>query len=142
MNSAAKKPLPVVAALIERTGARGEREILLCRRPAHKARGGLWEFPGGKIEPGETGEQALARECREELAVELQVGEPAAQTVHCYPDVTVQLTLYRCRLTAGEPRPLEHAELAWVRPAVVRGYALAPADVTLWAQVQSKNDAE
>ena len=84
------RPLPVVAALIERKNGQGEPEILLCRRPAHKSRGLLWEFPGGKVEPGETGEQALARECREELAVELQVGEPAAQTVHCYPDVTVQ----------------------------------------------------
>lgn len=140
MNSAAKKPLPVVAALIERTGARGEREILLCRRPAHKARGGLWEFPGGKIEPGETGEQALARECREELAVTVQVGPRAAQVLHPYPELTVQLTLYRCRLTEGQPQPLEHTELAWASPAAVAGYALAPADVALWAQVQAEQE--
>lgn len=127
------KPLAVVAALIEHPD--GGR-FLLCRRPAHKARGGLWEFPGGKIEPGETGPQALERECREELAVQLTVGEPVAAVVHAYPDVRVRLTLYRCRLAQGVPQPLEHTELAWAAPQQVEDYDLAPADILLWQQVE------
>ena len=77
----------VVAALIWE----GER-FLACQRPAHKARGLLWEFVGGKVEPGETKEEALRRECREELGVTLKVGDPFMEVVHTYPDLTIRLT--------------------------------------------------
>ena len=87
----------VVAALIWE----GER-FLICQRPAHKARGLLWEFVGGKVEPGETPEQALARECREELDVTVSVGEPFMDVVHAYPDLTVHLTLFHAALAGGD----------------------------------------
>lgn len=85
----------VVAALI----CKGN-QFMICQRPAHKARGLLWEFVGGKVEPGETKEQALVRECREELAVTVQVGKVFMEVVHEYPDLTVHLTLFyasRCQ---------------------------------------------
>lgn len=129
-----RRPIvPVVAALIEDEAGR----VLLCQRPANKARGLLWEFPGGKVEPDESGPQALARECREELAVELTVGERAAQVIHVYPELTVDLTLYRARIAAGAPQPLEHLALDWAVPEQVAQYRLAPADVRLWEQVQA-----
>ena len=90
----------VVAALIWE----GER-FLICQRPAHKARGLLWEFVGGKVEPGETPEQALARECREELDVTVSVGEPFMDVVHAYPDLTVHLTLFHAALAGGGSPP-------------------------------------
>ena len=82
----------VVAALIW-DGAK----FMICQRPAHKARGLLWEFVGGKVEPGETKEQALIRECREELAITLSVGDVFMDVVHKYPDLTVHLTLFNAK---------------------------------------------
>lgn len=116
-------PLEVVAALIRR----GDR-VLICRRPAHKARGGCWEFPGGKIEPGETPAQALRRECREELAVGLSVGKAVADTLYAYPDITVHLTLLAARIDSGAPTALEHSELRFVSPQEFGAYAFCPAD--------------
>ena len=118
--------MEVVAAMI-RDGAR----VLLCRRPEHKALGGKWEFPGGKIEPGETGAAALARECREELDVELAVGAALADVWQEYPGRSVHLTLYEARVASGEPRRLEHSEIRWVRPEQLREYDLCPADARL-----------
>ena len=85
----------VVAALIWE----GDK-FMICQRPAHKARGLLWEFVGGKVEPGETKEQALIRECREELAVTLSVGDAFMDVVHAYPDITVHLALFNAALLA------------------------------------------
>ena len=113
----------VVAALIF-----DEDRFLICRRPAHKARGLLWEFVGGKVEPGETKQAALIRECREELDVELAVGEVFMDVVHEYPDLTVHLTLFRASIAAGEPRLLEHCELRWITPAEIPEYDFCPAD--------------
>lgn len=113
----------VVAALIWEEG-----RFLICQRPAHKARGLLWEFVGGKVEPGETGEQALIRECREELDVTVAVGEVFLETVHAYPDLTIRLTLYRARITEGRPRALEHRDLRWIAPGEIPEYAFCPAD--------------
>lgn len=83
----------VVAALIWQ----GEK-FMICQRPAHKARDLLWEFVGGKVEPGETKEQALIRECQEELAVTLSVGDIFMDVIHEYPDLTVQLTLFNATI--------------------------------------------
>ena len=88
----------VVAALIWD----GDK-FMICQRPAHKARGLLWEFVGGKVEPGETKEQALIRECQEELAVTLNVGEVFMDVVHEYPDLTVHLTLFHAATREGIP---------------------------------------
>lgn len=113
----------VVAALIWR----GEK-FMICQRPAHKARGLLWEFVGGKVEPGETKEQALVRECREELAVMLSVGEVFMDVVHAYPDLTVHLTLFNATIAEGEPLMLEHNDIKWITPKEIPNYDFCPAD--------------
>ena len=116
----------VVAALIWD----GDR-FMICQRPAHKARGLLWEFVGGKVEPGETKEAALIRECREELAVTLSVGEVFMEVVHEYPDITVRLTLFHGRIAQGEPQKMEHNDIRWITPAEIPQYDFCPADVEI-----------
>ena len=113
----------VVAALI-----RDRDKFMICQRPAHKARGLLWEFVGGKVEPGETREQALVRECREELAITLRVGEAVMDVVHPYPDLTVHLTLFNAVIAEGTPQLLEHRDLRWITADETRRYAFCPAD--------------
>ena len=120
----------VVAALIWQ----GDR-FLICQRPAHKGSGLLWEFVGGKVEPGETKEQALIRECREELAVTLAVGEEFMDVVHAYPDITVHLTLFQATIAAGEPQRLEHNDIRWITPREIPDYAFCPADVAILAKI-------
>ena len=116
----------VVAALIWD----GDR-FMICQRPQHKARGLLWEFVGGKVEPGETGEAALIRECREELDVEVSVGEVFMDVVHKYPDLTVHLTLFHAAISAGVPKKLEHNDIRWITVAEIPQYAFCPADVEI-----------
>lgn len=116
----------VVAALIW-----DKNKFLICQRPANKARGLLWEFVGGKVESGETGEQALIRECKEELAVTLAVGEAFMDVVHEYPDITVHLTLYHATITQGVPRLLEHHDLRWITPDEIGQFEFCPADVAI-----------
>ena len=99
----------VVAALY-----REEGRFMICQRPAHKARGLLWEFVGGKVEPGETREQALIRECREELAVSVSVGEVFAEVTHTYLDLTVHLTLFHAEIIEGVPQKREHNDIRWI----------------------------
>lgn len=112
----------VVAALVVREG-----KFLICKRPRHKARGGLWEFVGGKREAGESPRAALDRECREELGVGALVGEEYMQVEHVYPDLTIRLTLFYATLL-GEPRLLEHEAFAWITPAEAKHYPFCPAD--------------
>lgn len=113
----------VVAALIWR----GER-FLACQRPAHKARGLLWEFVGGKVEPGETREDALVRECREELAVTVVPRDVFMEVTHVYPDLTVHLTLFNADLPEGEPQALEHNDVRWITVDEIDGLQFCPAD--------------
>ena len=113
----------VVAALIWE----GER-FLIGQRPEHKARGLLWEFVGGKTEPGESKEQALIRECREELDVEIQVGDVFLEVTHEYTDLTVHLTLFHASIVRGIPQKLEHQDLRWITPQEIENYAFCPAD--------------
>lgn len=113
----------VVAALIWN----GNR-FLACQRPANKARGLLWEFVGGKVEAGESREEALIRECREELAVTISVGDIFMEVIHEYPDLTVHLTLFNAVIAAGEPQKLEHNDIRWITPAEIDGYEFCPAD--------------
>ena len=108
---------------------------MICQRPAHKARGLLWEFVGGKVEPGETKPQALIRECREELAVELEVGEIFMEVLHEYPDLLVRLTLFNATIAAGEPQKLEHHDLRWITPSEIPNYEFCPADVEILAKI-------
>jgi hypothetical protein len=113
----------VVAALIWE----GEK-FMICQRPAHKARGLLWEFVGGKVEPGETKEQALIRECREELSVTLSVGDVFMDVIHEYSDITVHLTLFKAVIAEGIPQKLEHNDIRWIAPSEIPNYAFCPAD--------------
>ena len=113
----------VVAALIWRGG-----KFLICQRPAHTARGLLWEFVGGKVEPGETKQQALVRECREELGIETAVGDVFMEVTHTYPDLTVHLTLFHVSIILGEPPKLEHEDMRWIFPADIPQYVFCPAD--------------
>ena len=126
-----EKITEVAAALIWR-----EDRFLICQRPAHKARGLLWEFVGGKQEPGETLEEALVRECREELDVTVSVGKVFLEVVHPYPDMTVRLTLFEAGLSEGEPKLLEHADARWITPREIPEYEFCPADVEILAKLQ------
>lgn len=121
----------VVAALIWA----GDR-FLICQRPAHKARGLLWEFVGGKVEPGETKRAALVRECREELDVEVAVGDVFMEVVHEYPDLTVHLTLFHAAIASGTPKLLEHNAMAWITTAEIPQYEFCPADETILARLR------
>ena len=113
----------VVAALIWQ----GER-FMIFQRPAHKARGMLWEFVGGKVEPGESKEQALVRECREELAVEVAVGDIFLEVTHTYPDITVHLTLFHASIVQGVPQKLEHNDIRYITVDEIPQYEFCPAD--------------
>ena len=113
----------VVAALIWD----GDR-FLICQRPAHKARGLLWEYVGGKVEAGETKQEALIRECKEELDVMISVGDVFMDVIHEYPDITVHLTLFHAQIVSGEIRLLEHNAVAWITPDEIPQYAFCPAD--------------
>ena len=113
----------VVAALIWR-----ENRFLICQRPAHKARGLLWEFVGGKTEPNESKEAALIRECREELDITVQVGDVFMEVDHVYPDLTVHLTLFNSTIASGELKLLEHNAAAWITVDEIDEYDFCPAD--------------
>ena len=113
----------VVAALIWKNG-----KFMICRRPAHKSRGLLWEFVGGKVEPGETKEQALVRECCEELAVTVAVQDEFMSLVHEYPDITIHLTVFNAYIAEGVPQLLEHNDIRWIPPKEIKNYDFCPAD--------------
>ena len=123
----------VVAALIWQ----GER-FLACQRPPHKARDLLWEFVGGKVEPGETREQALIRECREELDVTVRVGGIFMELVHEYPDLTVHLTLFHAGIAEGTPKLLEHQALRWLTVEEMDQYPFCPADQAILARLREQ----
>ena len=120
----------VVAALIWQGN-----KFMICQRPAHKARGLLWEFVGGKVEPRENKKQALIRECREELAVTLSVGDVFMDVVHEYPDLKVHLTLFNATIAEGEPQKLEHNDIRWITPSEIQNYEFCPADEEILAKI-------
>lgn len=133
-----KKPIvPVVAALIW-----DNDKFMICQRPAHKARGLLWEFVGGKVETGETKEQALIRECREELAVTVSVGDVFMDVVHEYPDLTVHLTLFNATIADGVPQKLEHNDIQWITPSEIPNYEFCPADEEIIKKIKTKKEIE
>ena len=120
----------VVAALIWD----GDK-FMICQRPANKARALLWEFVGGKVESDETKEQALIRECKEELDILLSVGDVFMDVVHEYPDITVHLTLFNATIAEGEPQRLEHNDIKWITPSEIPNYEFCPADEEILARI-------
>lgn len=118
--------LEVVAAMI-----RDGEKFLICQRPEGKNCAFGWEFPGGKIEAGETKAQALIRECREELAVILEVSRELADVVHDYPGFSIHLTLMEATVAEGTPMPLEHNDIRWIAAEEISNYSFCPADQKL-----------
>ena len=120
----------VVAALIWD----GDK-FMACQRPAHKSRGLLWEFVGGKVEPDESKEDALIRECKEELQVTLSVDNEFMDVVHKYPDITVHLTLFNATIAEGTPQKIEHNDIRWITPSEIPNYDFCPADDEILAKI-------
>ena len=128
----ASAPVIVAAAVVIRDG-----RVLLTRRLEGQHLAGMWEFPGGKLEDGESPEEALARECREECGIDLEVAEILDVTHHRYPEKDVLLLFYRCELRAGEVRHLQVADHAWVAPDDLDDYPLPPADERVVARIRA-----
>jgi 8-oxo-dGTP diphosphatase len=122
--------IEVVAALIWK-----EDKFLICQRPKDKARALLWEFVGGKVERGESKEEALIRECQEELDVTLNVGEEFMSVTHEYPDITVHLTLFNATIASGIPKKLEHNDIKWITREEISNYDFCPADVEILERI-------
>ena len=127
----AEAPVDVVAALIWE-----KDKFLICQRPATKARALLWEFVGGKVEPGESFPQALERECAEELAISVEVGEEFMQVIHEYPDILIRLTLFHCTIPSGYPQALEHNDIRWIHPSEIDDYLFCPADADILTEIK------
>lgn len=126
-----KKPIDVVAALIWE-----KDKFLICQRPEYKTRGLLWEFVGGKVEPGESRKQALIRECAEELAISVEVGDLFMEVTHEYPDMTIRLSLFHCTISTGQPQALEHKELRWIHPSQTDKFPFCPADIDILKEIK------
>lgn len=128
-----KKVTEVVAALVWE----GEK-FMICQRPAHKARGLMWEFVGGKVEPGESKEEALKRECMEELGIMVSVGKVFMDVTHDYPDLLVHLTLFHATIAEGTPQKFEHNDIRWILPEEIPNYEFCPADEEILARIRGK----
>ena len=111
-------------------------KFLICQRPANKAQGLLWEFVGGKVEPGETKEAALVRECQEELGITLDVGEIFAEVTHAYPEKTVHLTFFHTSIKEGVPQKLEHNDIRWISVVEIPNYTFCPADEEILEKIR------
>lgn len=128
-----KKITEVVAALIW-----DKDKFMICQRPASKARPLLWEFVGGKVEPRETKEQALIRECQEELAITLSIGSIFMDVVHEYPDITICLTLFNATIAEGIPQMLEHNDIRWITTTEISNYDFCPADKEILETIKKR----
>ncbi len=120
----------VAAALIW-----NDNKFMICQRPAHKGNALLWEFVGGKAEKGETLQEALVRECREELDVTVSVGDEFMDVVHQYPDIKVHLTVFNARIESGTPKLLEHVDIKWITPDEITNYDFCKADTDILAKI-------
>ena len=127
--------IEVTAAIVNRSG-----KIMICQRPADKACGLLWEFPGGKIESGETGEQCIVRECQEELGITLAVKRKVTDVIYEYPNRVVHLHFYLCDIVEGEPLKKEHNDIAWITPDEIPNYEFCPADAKMLSSVRSLSE--
>lgn len=130
-----KPSAEVVAALIWDPQGR----FMICQRPREKKRGLLWEFVGGKIEPGETPQQALIRECEEELAIRVAPESVFMEVNHDYPDLDVHLTLFNSRIEKGVPVLLEHEDIAWIKPSEIENYDFCPADAEILEKIRRQS---
>lgn len=128
-----KRSVTVVAALV-----REGNKFLIGQRPEGKARAGMWEFIGGKTEPDETNEEALIRECREEIGVTVEVGTLFMDVLHDYPDLFVHLFVYNAKITEGEPQRLEHQDFRWITPGEIDDVVFCPADVDVLAKIKAE----
>lgn len=128
-----KKQIDVVGAVIVRDGL-----ILCAQRGSGGKLPGLWEFPGGKIEPGETAPEALKREIIEELRCQVSVGQEITSTTHEYDFGVVVLTTFHCEIVGGEPQPSEHDALAWLLPGDLHAVEWAPADIPAVELIRQK----
>ena len=126
-------PVDVVAALLW-----DEKKFLICQRPEGKARGLLWEFVGGKREPGETLPQALVRECREELGITVNVGNLFMEVLHEYRDIYIRLSLFHCTIADGTPKLLEHKAIKWISPEEIPNFEFCPADADILKEILRK----
>ena len=126
--------IDVTAAVIVRASS-----VLLCQRPQGKHHAGLWEFPGGKTEPGETLEACVARECREELGADIRVLGAFMDVTHAYPDLTVHLTLYESELASGGVHRLEHSDIRFITPQEIDEYDFCPADQAFCAEIKRRS---
>lgn len=122
----------VVAALIW-----DKDRFLICQRPKNKARALLWEFVGGKVEKGESKENALIRECREELAIDIAVDSMFTEVTHDYPDINIHLTLFNSRIVGGQLTLLEHNSMAWITPSEIENYEFCPADEVILKKISN-----
>ena len=122
--------IEVTAAVIRKQG-----RVLICQRPEGKSCELLWEFPGGKLEPGESAADCIARECREELGVTLESAMPLTELAHEYPDRTVPLHFFLAGIGAQEPQRKEHRAFAWIAPGEEGNYAFCPADAAMLARI-------
>ena len=132
-----KKVVEVVAALIW-----DKDKFLICQRPANKARALLWEFVGGKVEQGETKEQALIRECKEELNITLSIDEIVMEVCHDYPEITINLTLFNATILDGVPEKLEHNDIKWILPSEIPDYEFCPADAEILKRIQIEKELD
>ena len=138
MKITTEKPFRhVVAALIW-----DKNKFMICQRPLNKTRALQWEFVGGKTEEGETKEEALIRECREELDITVKVGDVFMEVDHEYPDIYVHLTLFNCEIAEGEVRMLEHNDIKWITSAEILNYNFCPADEEILDKLKRGNTNE
>ena len=121
----------VVAGLIWKDG-----KFMICQRPENKARALLWEFVGGKVEKGESREDALVRECKEELDVTVNPLDVFCTVDHVYPDITIRLVLFNAEILSGEPKLLEHADLKWISADDIDNYEFCPADKEILEKIK------
>lgn len=115
-----------------------DKKFLICQRAPEKSQGMLWEFVGGKVEPGETKQQALIRECQEELDITLDVGKEVTDVTHIYPNISIHLTLFDCVIVKGTPTKLEHHDIRWITEDEIPQYPFCPADAEMIQQIQNK----
>ena len=123
----------VVAALIWEND-----KFLICQRPKHKARGLLWEFVGGKVEENETKEEALIRECKEELDVTVKPLDIFMEVIHEYPDIKIKLTLFNAKIEKGEIKLLEHNDYRWIKAEEIEKFDFCPADYEILERIKEK----
>lgn len=127
----------VVAALLQRG-----KEFLICQRPPTAELPMMWEFPGGKVEPGESGPEALVRECREELQIEIVPGRELMQTEYMNPGGDVRLTFYEAAIAKGEPVRVEHNDMRWITPDDMDQYVFCPADMDFVAYLRGRESTD